>query len=55
MAATLSKYYFDQERFKMAEEYVDKIIELKKSGNPDAVAKILSIKRIIRAMYNINY
>lgn len=55
MAATLSKYYFDQERFKLAEVYVDKIIELKKSGNPDAVAKILSIKRIIRAMYNINY
>ncbi|UCG27870.1 MAG: hypothetical protein JSV24_00495 [Bacteroidales bacterium] len=55
MAATLSKYYFAQERLKMADEYVDRIIELKKSRDPDALSKILSLKRIIRAMYNVNY
>jgi hypothetical protein len=54
MTPILSKYYFDQERLKVAEGFVDKIVELKKSRNPDAQSKILYFKRIIRAMYNLH-
>lgn len=54
MAAILSKYYFDQERFRLADEFVEKIVELKKSRHPDAQSKIIYFKRIIRAMYNLH-
>ncbi len=53
MSPVLSKYYFNQERLKMADQFVDKIVELKKSKDPDAQSKILYFKRIVRAMYNL--
>ena len=54
MAAILSKYYYNQERLKLAEEFIEKIVELKKSRDPDAQARILYLKRIIRAMYGMH-
>ena len=54
MAAILSKYYYNQERYKLADEFVEKIVELKKSRDPDAQSRILYLKRIIRAMYNLH-
>ncbi len=53
MAPIMSEYYFNQERLKMADQFVEKIVELKKSRHPDAQSKILYFKRIIRAMYNL--
>lgn len=53
MEAIFANEYFYQERFKIANEYIQKIVELKKLNTPDAHSKILSFKRIIRAMYNV--
>jgi hypothetical protein len=53
MKAILDKEFFYEERFKVASEYIQKIVELKKQNTPDALNKILSIKRLIRTMYNI--
>ncbi len=54
MSPILSPYYFNQERLKMADLFVDKIVELKKSKDPDAQSKILYFKRIVRAMYSLH-
>lgn len=53
MEAILVKEFFYEERFKIASDYIGKIIKLKKQNTPDALNKILSIKRLIRAMYNV--
>ena len=53
MEAILDKGFFYEERFKIASDYIGKIVELKKQNTPDALNKILSIKRLIRAMYNV--
>ncbi|MCK4345437.1 MAG: hypothetical protein KAX05_09135 [Bacteroidales bacterium] len=53
MEAILNKEFFYEERFKVASDYIGKIVELKKQNTPNALNKIMSIKRLIRAMYNV--
>jgi len=53
MEAILDKEFYYEERFKVASEYIQKIIELKKQNTPDALNKIISIKRLIRVMYDV--
>ena len=45
--------FFFQERFRIANDYVHKIVALKRVRTPDAIQKILDLKRIIRSLYGL--
>jgi len=45
--------FFSQERFRIANDYIQKIVELKRDKTPDALQKILDLKRIIRSLYGL--
>ncbi|MBA7567905.1 hypothetical protein ES708_09624 [subsurface metagenome] len=45
--------FFFQERFRIANDYVHKIVELKRVRTPDTIQKILDLKRIIRSLYGL--
>jgi hypothetical protein len=45
--------FFFQERFRIANDYIQKIVELKRVRTPDAIQKTLDLKRIIRSLYGL--
>ncbi|MCH7658623.1 MAG: hypothetical protein IIB05_09950 [Bacteroidetes bacterium] len=45
-------FYF-QERFRIANDYIKRIVELKRVRTPDAYQKVLDLKRIIRSLYGL--
>jgi len=45
--------FFLQERFRIANDYIQKIVELKKVRTPDSIQKMLDLKRIIRSLYGL--
>jgi len=46
--------FFFQERFRIANDYIQKIVELKRVRTPDALQKIFDLKRIIRSLYGLH-
>ena len=45
--------FFSQERFRIANDYIQKIVEFKKVRTPDSIQKMLDLKRIIRSLYGL--
>jgi len=45
--------FFFQERFRIANNYIQKIVELKRVRTPDALQKVLDLKRIVRSLYGL--
>ena len=45
--------FFFQERFRLANDYIQKIVELKRVRTPDSFQKIFDLKRIIRSLYGL--
>ena len=53
MKRTEDNDFFFQERFRIANDYIQKIVELKRIRTPETIQKIFDLKRIIRSLYGL--